>query len=93
MNDEGSTHYSAVLQQMGLGHRLLNDTFGTTERTQGIQSVQVPVGCPRWPGRLTLLVTAKNRWIWTIKSLEQGAVQILRHSERKRGVSPIYHNI
>ena len=30
MNDEGSTHYSAVLQQMGLGHRLLNDTFGIT---------------------------------------------------------------
>ena len=47
MNDEGSTHYSAVLQQMGLGHRLLNDTFGTTERTQGIQSVPGPCGLPK----------------------------------------------
>ena len=28
MNDEGATHYVGVIENMGLGHRLLNDTFG-----------------------------------------------------------------
>ena len=28
MNDEGATHYSGVIENLGLGHRLLNDTFG-----------------------------------------------------------------
>ena len=28
MNDEGATHYVGVIENMGIGHRLLNDTFG-----------------------------------------------------------------
>ena len=28
MNDEGATHYSGVIENLGVGHRLLNDTFG-----------------------------------------------------------------
>ncbi|OBS58943.1 hypothetical protein A6R68_09932, partial [Neotoma lepida] len=32
MNDEGATHYGAILDQMTLGLRFLQDTFGSNGR-------------------------------------------------------------
>ena len=42
MNDEGATHYSGVIENLGLGHRLLNDTFGQC----GLPRVGWQVGGP-----------------------------------------------
>ena len=48
MNDEGAAHYSAIIDNMGLGLRRLNDTFGEC-------------GVPKVAWQMTPSVTPRSR--------------------------------